>query len=160
MFKTFMLDSKFKIVNSKFFCKNMEPIEEKDLNLEDKFKFPGKEAASEKGDVFKVEKEIAQEVAGAEKDGAYQDVLAKIKTDDGAQIDPVAVASDAAHLNTIDPETHVQHLVDIALQKGTVHAIKVAMHMDDNYILDMFHDRLLSEQLHEALVKNGMLKEI
>lgn len=137
----------------------LEPIDERDLNLENKFKFPGKETGSQEKDVFRVEKETPREIVGAEKDNAYQDVLAKIKTDDGTQVDPIAVANDAAHLNTVDPQTHVQHLVEIALQKGMVHAVKVARHMDDNYILDMFHDRLLSDQLHEALLKKGVIKE-
>lgn len=138
----------------------LEPIEEKDLNLEKKFKFPGREGGAEKRDVFSAEKEVPQEVAGAEKDSAYQDVLSKIQASDDGGAGHAAVARDAARLNSVDPETHVQHLVDIALQKGAVHAVKVARHMDDNYILDMFHDRLLSDQLHEALMKKGVIKEI
>lgn len=137
----------------------LEPIEEKDLNLENKFKFPGKEQSVERPVDFAVEKEVPREVAGAEKDAAYQDVLNKIQTSAQAADEHIAVAGDAAKLNRVDPETHVQHLVDIALQKGVVHAVKVARHMDDNYILDMFHDRLISEQLHEALVQKGILKE-
>lgn len=138
----------------------LEPIEEKDLNLETKFKLPGKDSAVERPVDFAVEKEVAREVAGAEKDNAYQNVLSKLQASDDDGTTHLAVAKDAAQLNTIDPQTQVQHLVEVALQKGPLHAIKVARHMDDNYILDLFHDRLLTDQLHEALVKNGIVKEI
>ena len=139
----------------------LEPIEEKDLNLEAKFKLPDKNETAMESGGFAVEKEMPKEVAGAEKETAYQDVLTKIKTSDADDAaNHLAVAKDAAHLNTVDPETHVQHLVEIALQKGAVHAVKVARHMDDNYILDLFHDRLLSDQLHETLIQKGIVKEI
>ena len=32
--------------------------------------------------------------------------------------------------------------------------------MEDNYTLDEFHDRLLGEELHKALVDKGIIKEI
>jgi hypothetical protein len=32
--------------------------------------------------------------------------------------------------------------------------------MQDNYVLDTFHDRMLADDLHDALVKKGMIKEL
>jgi hypothetical protein len=49
--------------------------------------------------------------------------------------------------------------VDIALEKGVIHAVNVAKHLEDNYVLDMFHDKLLSDELHEALMKKGLIEE-
>ena len=60
----------------------------------------------------------------------------------------------------MDAETQIQHLVDLAQQKGIMHAVKVARHMEDNYILDTFHDKMLADELHDALIKKGMIKEM
>jgi hypothetical protein len=51
----------------------------------------------------------------------------------------------------------VQHLVDLALQKGVVHAVNVARHMDDNYVLDMMHDKMVSENFHRALMDKKLI---
>jgi hypothetical protein len=32
--------------------------------------------------------------------------------------------------------------------------------MEDNYVLDTFHDRLLADELHDAFVKKGIIKEL
>ena len=44
--------------------------------------------------------------------------------------------------------------------QGVIHAVKVARHLDDNYAMDEFHDRLMAEELHDALVKKGLIKEL
>ena len=41
-----------------------------------------------------------------------------------------------------------------------LHAVKVARHLEDNYVLDEMHSRLLSQELHDALVKKGFLKDL
>ncbi|EKD58598.1 MAG: hypothetical protein ACD_56C00091G0003 [uncultured bacterium] len=140
---------------------NLEPIEERDLDLEGKLKRADVGNSIDQEKPYQVEREIVQEVVLAEKDDSYGKILSKVQTQFGDEIDPGLVASDAqAGAQKIDAETQVQHLVDIAQQKGVVHAVKVAQHMQDNYILDTFHDRMLGEALHDALVKNGMIKEI
>jgi hypothetical protein len=48
----------------------------------------------------------------------------------------------------------------LAEAKGVVHAVKVAQHLEDNYLLDELHDRLLATDLHDALVKKGMITEV
>lgn len=144
---------------------NLEPIEESDLDLEGKIKRGSVEGgAREKiGAPFTdVEKEVPQEISAAEKDGAYGKILSKVQTgDDDKQIDPNAIANDAAAgAQKTDAESQIVHLIEIAGQKGVVHAVKVAQHMQDNYILDTFHDRMLADDLHDALVARGMLKEL
>ena len=144
---------------------NLEPIEESDLNLEGKFKhgsvdFSGNENRPESAPAITIEREKPQEMSAGEKDASYEKILSKVQ----AQTDNVnqeEVASDAqAGVQKIDAKSQIQHLVDIAQQKGVVHAVKVARHMENNYILDTFHDSMLADELHDALVKKGMIKEI
>jgi len=58
-----------------------------------------------------------------------------------------------------DVENKIETLVRLAEMKGIPHAVKVAQHLDDNYTLDEFHDYLLTEELHEALVRRGLIEE-
>ena len=73
-----------------------------------------------------------------------------------------SVASDAGTVSQItEYEKKVEKLVELALQKGPEHAIRVARHMDkgkvpgqaDNYTLDEIHDRLLEEELRKQLIR-------
>ncbi|KKP98167.1 MAG: hypothetical protein US25_C0085G0001 [Candidatus Moranbacteria bacterium GW2011_GWE1_36_7] len=141
---------------------NLEPIEENDLDLESKIGIEKQNVPNEKINPFgNIEHEIPREISAAEKDGAYGKILAKVQTQANDDIDHSVVAADAeAGSLKMDAESQVQHLVDIATQKGVVHAVKVAQHMQDNYILDTFHDRMLGEELHDALVAKGMIKEL
>jgi hypothetical protein len=41
-----------------------------------------------------------------------------------------------------------------------LHAVKVARHLEDDYVLDTFHDKLLADELHDALLKKGLIEEI
>lgn len=141
---------------------NLEPIEERDLDLEGKLRRPdmGISAEQEKNPYY-VETETPQEISAAEKDDSYVKILSKVQTEQAEDVDYGMVASDAQDAHTkMDAETQVQHLVDLASQKGVIHAVKVAKHMQDNYVLDTFHDRMLGEELHDALVKKGLIKEI
>lgn len=145
---------------------NLEPIEESDLDLEGKLKRGSVDLSNineknpESVPDAAVEREKPQEISAAEKDNAYGKILSKVQTqpDDVKQDE---VASDAlTGAQKTDAETQIQHLLDLAERKGVMHSIKVARHMEDNYILDTFHDRMLADELHDALVKKGMLKEI
>lgn len=138
---------------------NLEPIEENDLNLEKKLGVVSAENKPE-GNIAKIEKEVPKEVSSAEKDSSYDKILSKIKTTSQPSDDGV-VKDDAIEVyGKVDNESQIQHLVDIALTKGVVHAVKVAKHLEDNYVLDMLHDRLLADELHDALVKKGLIKEM
>lgn len=139
---------------------NLEPIDESDLNLESKFRGGAPDLShQQETPLASVEQEKPQEIAAGEKDSAYGNILTKVQTQQS--FDPATVASDAATGSQMtDAESQIQHLVDIAQQKGVMHAVKVARHMEDNYVLDTFHDRLLAEELHDALVAKGMIKEL
>ncbi|HOF42538.1 MAG TPA: hypothetical protein PLF30_00050 [Candidatus Moranbacteria bacterium] len=141
---------------------NLEPIEESDLNLKEKLKGIEPKPLQEKTPVpFAAEREIPKEIAAGEKNNAYSQILSKIQAQNAQDFDKDSVESDAhAALHITDADSQVQHLVDLAQQKGVFHAVKVAQHMEDNYILDTFHDKLLAKELHDALVAKGMIKEI
>lgn len=138
---------------------NLEPIDEKDLKGvgQENVDFSREDVAR----ITKIEQEIPQEIVAAEKDDSYGKILSKVQAQDDSIADQNAIASDAlVGSQKINADSQVQHLVDIAGQKGVIHAVKVAQHMQDNYVLDTFHDKLLSEELHAALLQKGLIKEL
>ena len=145
---------------------NLEPIEESDLDLEKKFagdKSAGVESQEAKIEaVHSIEGAVERKEGAAEKESAYSKILAKMSLQ--KTVTPTSdadVATDAAVTNSgIDAESKVTNLVQLAQAKGIPHAVKVARHLEDNYALDEFHDRLLGEELHNALVAKGMIKEM
>lgn len=139
----------------------LEPIDEKDLDTAAKFSVHketgGLVHPSDKEPVV----EKAPEVASAEKDQAYNKILSKVQTQIPVAAPTTSVSDDAKAVSEkMDAESQVKHLVEIATQKGVVHAVKVARHMESNYILDSFHDKMLSEELHKALLEKGLIKEL
>jgi hypothetical protein len=58
-----------------------------------------------------------------------------------------------------DIEQRVDKLVQLAIQKDPYTAVKVARHLDENYILDQVHDRLVEDETKKALISKGLLKE-
>jgi hypothetical protein len=146
---------------------NLEPIEEGDMNLKEKFIGGGGTGKMEMGKeemanpVEKIIEKPAERKEGVvEKEAAYSKILSKIPTQSPA-VPADDVAMDATSANSgIDAQSKVTNLVKIAETKGIAHAVKVARHMEDNYTLDEFHDKLLGEELHSALVTKGIIKEI
>jgi len=141
---------------------NLEPISEDDLNLEKHLKKDNVLSSGNETEQMPVavEKEAPKETVAAEHDGAYNNILSKIQTQQQS-LGVAAVKQDADEVaNKTDAEAQVQHLVDIAINKGITHAVNVAKHLESNYVLDTFHDKMMADELHDALVKKGMLKEI
>ena len=147
---------------------NLEPVEESDLDLEKKFRGvenkPSPEKKIDKSEksketLLKTKKEAAGEIISAEKDSVYGKILSKVKKQPakpaGSDYEIQTDAQTAS--NKSDAESQIQHLADIALNKGVVHAVKVAKHLEDNYVLDMFHDKLLADEFHKALVEKGLI---
>ncbi|EKE19156.1 MAG: hypothetical protein ACD_9C00116G0002 [uncultured bacterium] len=139
---------------------NLEPIDENELEFEIKDKQVQEKVLETP--FATVEQETAQEINAAEKDDSYGKILSKIQTQtDDAVLNQGEIVDDAKiGAQQIDAESQVKHLIDIAGQKGIMHAVKVARHMQDNYVLDTFHDRMLADELHDALVAKGMIEEI
>lgn len=139
---------------------NLEPIEDADLDLENKFKLKESAGKSAEAEPVKVEKETPKEESAAEGARAYAKILSQVRRHPAGSLPLHEVKSDAESVyQKTDAESQIQHLVDLALNKGVIHAVKVAKHLEDNYALDMFHDRMLSDELHDALLKKGLIKE-
>jgi len=143
---------------------NLETTEEGDANLAKKFGHVEKRDFDKQNESKKEvpsfsEKEISQEIPVTEKDSSYNKILSKIKKKSGDDKDTGSVVSDAKSVSQkTDSESQIKHLVGLAINKDVVYAVKVAKHLEDNYVLDMFHDKLLSDELHDALVRKGLIK--
>lgn len=143
---------------------NLEPIEDADLDLKNKFI-----GNPEKADKPTEDREIAptmpekmpeKKEGASEKEKTYTKILSKVKTAP-QPADDISVAADAqSAVESEGVEAKIEILVKLAMTKGVIHAVRVARHMDDNYALDEFHDRLLAEELHDALTRKGLIKEI
>jgi hypothetical protein len=151
----------------------LEPIEESDLDLKSKFTKGGvpkaEKVESENAPKSNLEVKLAPEIVPSpeaaerkegqmEKEEAYNKILAKVKSPSAVLHDDVSTDAKTAGDET-DYENKIIKLVEIAETKGVVHAVKVARHLEDNYLLDELHDRLLATDLHDALVKKGMITE-
>lgn len=140
---------------------NLEPIEEGDLNLKEKF-LGGNGIEKKEEKVEKIEapeRTIERKEGAAEKDDAYAKILSKVTDVKPAVEEEVGRDAEVA-MQEKDAQNKVNNLVSIAETKGVAHAVKVARHMEDNYVLDEFHDKLLSDELHDFLVKKGLIKEL
>lgn len=140
----------------------MEPIDEKDLDVQGKFKEPAADSGKiPEKDGEKVPSFVFERKEGAvEKDESYEKILSKIKTQSPAA-DDASVSGDAKSVNEEDNvEAKINNLINLAMQKGVLHAVKVARHLEDNYMLDEVHDRLLADEFHDALIAKGLLQEI
>ena len=149
-----------------------EPIEQKDLDLAKKVKEAG--ADVEKKETIPTSEVSRENQAESGAEILEEKVSEKIETARKAigmqQTAPAAnIASDAESVADIQEfEKKVEKLVEIAVQKGPEHAIRVAQHMDkgkdpgaaDNYTLDEIHDRLMEDELRTQLIQKGLLKEL
>ena len=145
---------------------NLEPLDEGDMNLKEKFlgdkNIDAANLENKTEIVHSIEGTVERKEGDAEKEVSYSKILSKMSSQKPVTLtSDTDVATDAATTNSvIDAESKITNLVQLAETKGIPLAVKVARHMEDNYTLDEFHDRLLGEELHDALVKNGMIKEI
>ncbi|MCK5122909.1 MAG: hypothetical protein KAQ87_02070 [Candidatus Pacebacteria bacterium] len=69
------------------------------------------------------------------------------------------IIKDAKGIKNLDTARQVKVLVTLAFEKGIGHSIKVARNLNDAYLLDELHDKLVGE-LRSELVEKGKLKEI
>jgi len=104
---------------------------------------------------------VEHEGAPAEKlEGKYDELLSKVSSN---QTSKALTTDDDIHLDaksigeTLDEESKIQKLLDLAETKGVVHAVKVARSLKDYYALDKMHDDL-ADKLYDGLVERGMLE--
>lgn len=137
-----------------------ESRESESVSLEKRFGVEKNESSIE-FDTEKKSENIVEKVAEegvVEKDATYRGALSKVQSQ--SDDSDGAVMQDASKVHQkMDRESQITHLIDIAMEKGVTHAVKVAQKTEDYYVLDQLHDRLLTEELHEALESRGFIKE-
>lgn len=103
---------------------------------------------------------IESQEGKGEKEDVYAKILAIVKAET-PPADDSSVPRDAEAVRAEETaELKINNLVNLAMQKGVIHAVKVARHLEDNYTLDEMHDRLLADEFHKALLEKGLLKEL
>lgn len=123
---------------------------------------PEKQATeSEPREVFPTAaKEVRIEVGQEQADGKYNEILSKVvvPTPGSAPSDD-AVALDATSIGaTVDEESKIQKLLDLASAKGVEHAVRVARSLEDYYALDRMHDEL-ADKLYDGLLVRGLIRK-
>lgn len=141
---------------------NLEPIEDSDLALEKKFggDNSNKETLAKPENINLPEKKESSIEKAQENEKKYQKIVAKVKSDDKTGNDDSIDDEAEVISKEKDVANKVQSLVAIAENKGVVHAVKVAKHLEDNYVLDELHDKLLSDELHQALMEKGLIQDV
>ena len=69
------------------------------------------------------------------------------------------IKKDAKEIKNLDTARQVKVLITLAFEKGIGHSIKVARNLNDAYLLDELHDKLVGE-LRSELVEKGKLKDL
>ena len=128
-------------------------------------------------EIEKLEKELAEKRAAIESMGienkeaeitkenlaeqAMQTIPSQQTTTAVATDDEEAeeIKKDAKEIKNLDTARQVKVLVTLAFEKGIGHSIKVARNLNDAYLLDELHDKLVGE-LRNELVEKGKLKDI
>ena len=104
------------------------------------------------------EKEAAVEGRKEQVEGKYNEILSKVSptspvsasSDEDAALDAKSIG------DTVDEESKIQKLLDLASTKGVVHAVKVARSLKDYYALDRMHDELI-DRLYDGLLAKGLI---
>lgn len=106
------------------------------------------------------EKELHPEASQEHSEGKYNEILSKVSTqgaavshtDEDASLDAKSIGA------TVDEESKIQKLLDLASVKGVAHAVRVARTLDDYYVLDQMHDAL-ADRLYDGLLARGLIQK-
>jgi hypothetical protein len=128
-------------------------------------------------EIEKLEKELAEKKAAIESVGIESretEITKENLTERQSQVVPTQrtttviadekekaeeIKNDAREIKNLDTARQVKVLVTLAFEKGIGHSIKVARNLNDAYLLDELHDKLVGE-LRNELVEKGKLKDI
>ncbi len=97
------------------------------------------------------------EKSAGEKDAVYGKILASSSQVSATTNDENLSGVDVSELK--DRESQITHLLAVAQTQGILEAVDAARKIDDYYVLDQLHDRMLADDFHEALVMKGLIKE-
>lgn len=122
---------------------------------------PTAEKSADSSEILPVqEKEAHREASQEQTEGKYEEILSKVSsqgaaathTDEDAALDAKSIGM------TVDEESKIQKLLDLASSKGVAHAVKVARTLDDYYALDQMHDAL-ADKLYDGLLERGLIQK-
>ena len=105
---------------------------------------------------------IAMLAVGQGASEKISEILSKVPT----TASPTSVVPNVAEVeldaksvyNETDEESRVTKLLSLVETKGVEYAVKVAIHLNDYYVLDRMHDALAS-RFYEALVAKGVIRD-
>lgn len=113
-----------------------------------------------KGFLVESSKEVKIEGSVEQREGKYNEILSQVTP----QSTPTLQSTDDHLLDaksigdTIDEESKIQKLLDLATERGVVYAVKVARSLGDYYALDRMHDDI-ADKLYEGLLAKGLIKK-
>lgn len=117
-----------------------------------------KKMALEKGGIEKKETEITKENIGENELSNVQPVqTAPIFTSDEDKAREIK--TDVRKIKDLDVGRQIKILTTLAFEKGILYSVTVARGLNNAYLLDELHDKLVGE-LHEELIKKGKLKDL
>lgn len=109
-----------------------------------------------------MEKESVVEGGKEQLEGKYNEILSRVTPSGSATAlsdDDEETHLDAKSISmTVDEESKIQKLLDLAGTKGVVHAVKVARSLKDYYALDRMHDELV-DKLYDGLLAKGFIQK-
>lgn len=102
--------------------------------------------------------EAGIEVTREHIEGKYNEILSRVvpqatgtsQPSDDHELDAKNIGA------TVDEESKIQKLLDLATTKGVLYAVKVARTLGDYYALDRMHDEL-ADKLYEGLLSKGLI---
>jgi len=118
----------------------IKPPERKILESEQRVEFK-REAAPEKKEISQEEKLISDKL---KKEIEMMELDEKLKAE---------AKTKAEKIEFLGEKQKIEHLLEIAREKGVVFAIQVAKKMNDPYLLDIFHDVLAQEGYYKKFTK-------
>ncbi|MDO8566005.1 MAG: hypothetical protein Q7S04_02335 [Candidatus Moranbacteria bacterium] len=125
----------------------------------------GQESVFEKPEgtieIFPVgEKEPVVESGKEQLEGKYNEILSKVSPGSSAPaVSDEDTTLDAKSIGaTVDEESKIQKLLDLAATKGVAHAVNVARKLQDYYALDRMHDELV-DKLYDGLLAKGLISK-
>ncbi len=102
------------------------------------------------------EKETGNEGVAERASEQYSKILSQVQPGSANTSDD-EVEGDANTVGALEEAEKKAHaLVELAQVKGVAHAVRVAKHMNDLYVLDTMHDEL-ADKLYDGLVSKGLI---
>lgn len=125
----------------------LEAIKEKVLEKKERFSKEEKGEIRDKDIIKEALKEKLEEKKGSK--GEKPPIAAP----------PLRVVKTVQKIRDEKREKQVKLLIDLAFERGVVHATEVAKKLNDPYLLDEFHDALVDE-FYDYLVEQDKLDQI